>query len=259
MPHKRWVPAAPFKLATGGTSEGRPDLISLLQAREPHETLIHEAEALRRQERLENRATKSPRSKKTSEEGLNDLLGNDPALAAALANSIAQQAAKGAPKAEVAIPNAEPLTHPRPPTSVGCFRARDAVLETRAASAHAQMQHEAPRWKREESVGLAAFESAMGGTRPNTTLPHHLNIHRQIAGIENAFATTGGTPGGHFVRIGVPVSVSTAGVYIEAAPLGGGGGGSGSGVGGSSKSGTLYDENRWRRLSSVSRWRPISW
>ena len=236
MPRQRWVPNAPFMLATGGTSEGRPDLISLLQAREPHETLVHEAEALRRKERLENRATKSPRSKKSSEEGLNELLGNDPALAAALANGLAQQTARGAVKAEVAVPNAEPLAHPRPPTSVGCFRARDAVLETRAATAHAQMQHEAPRWKREESVGLAAFESAMSGTRPNTVLPHHLNIHRQIAGIENALATTGGTPGGQFVRIGVPVTVSTAGVYIEAAPLGGGGGGSG--AIGNSKSGT---------------------
>ena len=46
--HKTWVPTRPFVLATGGEAEGRPDLAALLNAREPFESLTHEAEALRR-------------------------------------------------------------------------------------------------------------------------------------------------------------------------------------------------------------------
>ena len=231
----------PFSLPTG-LSEGRPDLVALLTAREPHERLIREgtlerraaAEQVRSDSRARARAAPgaspagSPGADVSPSRFAMQTLGFVPpgmvasgtlnALAAGMAQAQAQQL--------------EPNRHARPPTAVGMYPSRPRTLEGRRPDLQALRQHDLSRSERAASLALnssGAWETALGGWDGG-------GGGAGAGGSNDGLAAGWGAAGMH-------ASSSTTGAGDEgfgwgegrgSSSGGGGGGGSGSGGGGGS-------------------------
>jgi hypothetical protein len=162
---------APFRLASGSTSEGRPDLIHLIQAREPHERLVREGALERRnfaeerrdaaKARLKERGASSPHSQRALNSlGMGDdspdggkyglgMLGLVPAgmVASGTRNELA---AIGAFPSLGAL--GQPAKRAAPPALVGVLRHRERSLEPRRPDIQAYRQHELGRIDRSQNM-----------------------------------------------------------------------------------------------------------
>ena len=178
----------PFRVP-GGVSEGRPDLIHLLQAREDHEKRVREGELERRgfAEERRSAARANARSKSPSGRhrdggsgggddspppgkfGLAALGFVPPGMVAS--GTLAALTAGGFGKAP---PSAEPSKRPAPPSAVGVYRHRERVFDGKHPDLQALRQHGLERTDRAAAFASAsanattlvvadAFEEARGG------------------------------------------------------------------------------------------------
>jgi hypothetical protein len=170
----------PFQLPTG-ISEGRPDVIALLSAREPHERLIREGALERRaaaeQVRSESRArartapSSSPGggygspaasdSVSPARAGLSMLGFVPPGMVASTTLNALAAGMQAQRQQQV-----EPNSHALPPTAVGMYPTRPRTLESRHPGLQALRQHDLSRSERAASLALGssgAWDTAVGG------------------------------------------------------------------------------------------------
>lgn len=151
MPRERhlWSPTGPFRLPNGAVAEGRPDLVQLLTAREPHEKLVKAgageiATAMREKAAEKQHNLQSSSSNKPNRSDLTEFIGME--VPSAMLGSTFAKLKESINEVQVAQPNTEPLNKPRPPSRVGIFRSKDTTVQVRhTATLHSAAQHSPTR------------------------------------------------------------------------------------------------------------------
>ncbi len=207
MPRDRhhWAPAAPFRLPNGAVAEGRPDLRALLNAREPHETLVTEgagekSAAARERAASRERTRAAAPSGKPDRGELADFIGAD--VPSTMLGSTFAKLKESVAEVRVAAPRADPLPSPRRPSAAaaGLLRLKDEAVEARHHTAlHRTAQHSPTRTAFDAATALATATAARHAGRPGgATAP---------AGADGGGAGALLPPAPpRFVRVGVPVA-----------------------------------------------------
>lgn len=183
---QHWHPAAPFRLANGALAEGRPDLTMLMNAREPHESLVREHQVEKAmKDRLDGSgrlaAAQVPRPKtrqptfnygRPSDAQLAEFLGAD--VPHDMIGSTFDRLRDPIPDVQIAPPQLRPNAVARPPSRTGDIRRyKDETVAKHASGLHSQTQHDLNR---------TAFDPLVPMLQPE--------------------------PVGHYVRVGVPVAIA---------------------------------------------------
>jgi hypothetical protein len=254
---------APFRLATGSTSEGRPDLVALLQAREPHEKLVHEG-ALEKRSFAEERREAAKSRESTSRSplpfgrrrgsaggggaagagGFGDDAPAPPAkfglaalgfvppgmVASGTLNALAAGAAAAAPLGPLGVP----AKRPAPPNTLGVWRLRERALDGKRPDLHALRQHDFSRVDRAVSGALDVAEATFGAVADMTA---DSRGEARVGRAPSRGGGLGGGGGGSGLGGGASFASSRGGggggaPFVPPLPLGALGDGGGDNVGG---------------------------
>ena len=225
----------PFRLQNNAISEGRPDLVNLLNAREPHEKLIREGTLERRllaeQVRDDARArlaakaaakavaspTGEPEGVTAARYGLNTLGFVPPGMVASgTLNALAAGMRVGPGGEQV-----EPNKRARPPATVGLHPVRPRTLDRVRPDLQAIRQHDFSRSDKAATLALnssGAWETAVGGWQGDSgggvSVEGSANGSAAVgvsSSVERGGLSGGGDRmgdgggGSNMVRVGVPV------------------------------------------------------